>query len=66
MPTGYTVTGFASIVAAGGTKTWSTPTLSADGRTIYLRNPGPNSVNRLKPGKSVVVVFTAAAPCTPG
>ena len=50
VPSGYTVTGFVSITAAGGAKVWSTPTLSGDGRTIYLRNPGPNSVNRLTPG----------------
>ena len=63
VPTGYAVTGFVSTTAAGGTKTWSTPTLSSDGRTMYLRNPGPNAVNRLSPGQSLVVVFTASASC---
>ncbi len=60
VPSGHTVTGFVSITAGGGAKVWSSPTLSGDGRTIFLRNAGPNSANRLAPGESLVVVFTVS------
>ena len=66
VPSGSTVTGFVSITAAGGAKVWSSPTLSGDGRTIFLRNAGPNSVNRLSPGQSLVVVFTVSPSCATG
>jgi hypothetical protein len=76
IPTGWSNVSITSVCAApsGAScgKVWNvvdtTPTdgdlLGVD-RIIELRNNGPASTQRLASGQSVVVKFTATAPCTP-
>jgi hypothetical protein len=44
-------------------RTWSA---SIGGGSIRLRNPGPTSANRLRPGEHVDVAVSATAPCANG
>jgi len=61
VPPGFTSVTLLSTSAAGGAKNWDT---SLNGTTIKLiANPG---TDKLSPGESVIVSFTANAPCTAG
>jgi hypothetical protein len=62
VPTGFTSVVVGTVTTPPG-KVWTAALVSG---VIQLRNPGPNSVNRLKPGQSVTVALTATAPTAPG